>query len=156
MKWNKGLTTTTSTTWNTPIFLFDKLNKEFEFTLDPCSTIKSAKCVTFYTKKENGLNQDWEGHSVFMNPPYGREIKEWVKKAYNESLKANTIVVGLIPARTDTRYWHEYIFNKAFDIRFLKGRLKFEKANGTTIGPAPFPSAIIIWSSDKNIKKEQK
>jgi site-specific DNA-methyltransferase (adenine-specific) len=127
--------------WSTPLSFFVKLNEEFNFTLDPCCTIESAKCTKFFTKKEDGLKQSWEGYNVFMNPPYGREIKDWIKKAHDESKKNNTIVVCLIPARTDTRYWHEYIFNKAKDIRFLKGRLKF----GNSKNSAPFPSAVVVF-----------
>jgi len=110
--------------WCTPRDFFNKLNQEFNFTLDPCCTEKSALCNKFYTPKEDGLIQDWEGETVFVNPPYGREINKWVKKAYEESKKPNTKVVMLIPSRTDTRYFHDYIYNKA-KIRFIKGRLKF-------------------------------
>ena len=95
--------------WTTPQDLYDELNTEFKFTLDPCCTIESAKCDKFYTKKENGLIQDWSEDIVFMNPPYGREIPKWIEKAYKESLNG-AIVVCLIPARTDTRYWWKYIF----------------------------------------------
>jgi site-specific DNA-methyltransferase (adenine-specific) len=127
--------------WTTPKDFFEKLNNEFNFTLDPCCTTETAKCSKFYTQKENGLKQCWGGNKVFMNPPYGREIKYWIKKAFEESLKPNTLVVCLIPARTDTTYWHEYIFNKAKDIRFLKGRLKFGNSNNS----APFPSAVVVF-----------
>lgn len=127
--------------WTTPQDLYDELNIEFKFTLDPCCTIGSAKCDKFYTKKENGLIQDWSEDIVFMNPPYGREIPKWIEKAYKESLNG-AIVVCLIPARTDTRYWWKYIFPYA-EIRFIKGRIKFEK-NGKK-APAPFPSAIVIF-----------
>lgn len=126
--------------WATPQHLFDELYKEFNFTLDPCATHENAKCEKYFTEKENGLLQDWSDDVVFMNPPYGREIKHWIKKAYEESLKG-AIVVCLIPARTDTMYWHDYIFGKAFDIRFLRGRLKF----GDSKNSAPFPSAIVIY-----------
>ncbi|EKC6437869.1 adenine methyltransferase [Staphylococcus pseudintermedius] len=129
-----------SNEWSTPQWLFDDLNKEFNFTLDPCATQKTKKCEKFYSVEEDGLSKSWKGHTVFMNPPYGREIKKWIKKAHDES-DEDTIVVCLIPARTDTIYWHEYIFNKAHDIRFLKGRLKF----GDSKNSAPFPSAIVIY-----------
>lgn len=128
-----------SNEWETPSELFEKLNKEFRFTLDPCCTKENAKCERHFTIAEDGLKQDWSDHNVFMNPPYGRQIKKWVKKAYKESLKGATVVC-LIPARTDTSYWHEYIFNKA-EIRFLRGRVKFSNSkNG-----APFPSAIVVY-----------
>ncbi|MCD8905911.1 phage N-6-adenine-methyltransferase [Staphylococcus chromogenes] len=126
--------------WATPQYLFDELNKEFNFTLDPCATRENAKCNQYFTVKENGLMQDWSKDVVFMNPPYGREIKYWIKKAYEESLEGATVVC-LIPARTDTTYWHEYIFNNAHEIRFLKGRLKFGDSNNS----APFPSAVVIY-----------
>jgi len=130
------------TTWETPQSFFDELNKEFNFTLDPCATSETAKCKKFYTKKDNGLIQDWGGETVFYNPPYGTAIKHWVKKCYEEAKKPNTTVVMLMPARTDTIYFHEYIYHKA-EIRFIKGRLKFGgKQKGS--GSAPFPSMVVI------------
>lgn len=123
--------------WSTPQNFFDNLNDEFKFTLDPCANKENAKCLKFYTEKDNGLVQSWDQEIVFCNPPYGREIGKWVKKA---SEAEGGVVVMLIPARTDTRYFHEYIYNKA-EIRFLKGRLKF---GGATNG-APFPSMIVIF-----------
>ncbi len=129
--------------WSTPQAFFDELNKEFNFTLDPCATSENAKCTKYFTVEDDGLKQDWSKDVVFMNPPYGREIKYWVQKAYEESLKGATVVC-LIPARTDTTYWHDYIFGKADDIRFIKGRLKF----GGSKNPAPFPSAIIIYKGE--------
>ena len=129
--------------WGTPKDLFDKLNDEFGFTLDPCASEENYKCDKYYTVEDDGLKQDWGGQTVFMNPPYRREIKSWVRKAYMESLKG-AVVVCLIPARTDTIYWHDYIFPHAKDIRFLKGRLRFVKGN--KIGDAaPFPSAVVIF-----------
>ena len=131
--------------WETPIEFFNKINEEFNFTLDPCCEIETAKCRKFFTKETDGLTQCWGGHTVFMNPPYGREQIEWIKKAYNESLKENTIVVCLIPSRTDTKVWHDIIFPYA-EVRFLKGRLKF----GNSKNAAPFPSALVIFGkSDK-------
>lgn len=143
-KINSGLMSSNSNEWYTPKVLYEELNKEFNFTLDPCATKQSAKCEKFYTITEDGLKQDWGSEIVFINPPYGREISKWVKKAYEESIKG-ALCVMLIPARTDTSYWHNYIFGKASDIRFLRGRIKFEKQDGTTMGSAPFPSAIIVW-----------
>lgn len=134
-------------TWETPKSFFKKLNEEFKFNLDPCCEIVTAKCHKYYTEKENGLIQDWGGHTVFVNPPYGRHQIEWIKKAYEESKKENTIVVCLIPARPDTKIWHDIIFPYA-DIRFIKGRLKF----GDSKNSAPFPSALIIF--DKNKKQK--
>ena len=129
--------------WSTPQEFFDELDKEFNFTLDPCATSENAKCNKYFTVEDDGLKQDWSKDTVFMNPPYGREIKYWVQKAYEESLKGATVVC-LIPARTDTAYWHDYIFGKADDIRFLRGRLKF----GDSKNSAPFPSAIIIYKGE--------
>lgn len=130
-----------SNEWDTPQDFYDKLNKEFGFSLDPCSTHSNAKCEKHFTQEEDGLLQDWGGHIVFMNPPYGRDISRWVQKAYEESKKPDTTVVCLIPARTDTSYWHDYIFGKAADIRFIRGRLKF----GNSKNAAPFPSAVIVF-----------
>lgn len=130
-----------SNEWSTPQYLFDKLDREFSFTLDPCDTDGNAKCDKYFTVDDDGLIQDWSNDIVFMNPPYGREIKYWVQKAYEESLKGATVIC-LIPAITDTIYWHDYIFGKASDIRFLKGRLKF----GESKNSAPFPSAIIVFN----------
>ena len=129
-----------SNEWTTPQHLFDELNQEFNFTLDPCATEENAKCSKHFTIEDDGLSKDWSNDVVFMNPPYGREIKKWIKKAYEESLKGATVVC-LIPARTDTTYWHDFIFDKADDIRFLKGRLKF----GNGKNSAPFPSAIVVY-----------
>lgn len=130
--------------WRTPKDFFDKLNEEFHFTLDPCCTIENALCKKFYTSKEDGLIQDWGGETVYCNPPYGKEISKWVKKCFEESKKENTIIVMLIPARTDTIYFHNYIYHKAKEIRFVKGRLKFEGEQKER-GSAPFPSMIVIF-----------
>lgn len=124
-----------SNEWETPQYLFDELDLKYHFTLDPCSTADNAKCKKYYTIKEDGLSQDWQGETVFCNPPYGRELSKWIKKCYEESRKPDTIVVMLIPARTDTKAFHEYILGKS-EIHFIKGRLKF---NGHRHN-APFPS----------------
>ena len=130
-----------STGWSTPQDFFDHLDQQFgPFTLDPCATEQNYKVKNYLTEKDNGLEQSWEGHTVFMNPPYGREIKHWIKKAYEEGQKDNTTVVALLPARTDTKYWHEYVM-KADCVFFLKGRLKF----GGCDNSAPFPSAIVVF-----------
>jgi len=129
--------------WATPQSFFDSLNEEFNFTLDPCATPKTAKCDKFYTKHDDGLSKDWGGETVFCNPPYGRQIGKWVKKCYKEAAKDNTIVVMLIPARTDTRYFHDYIY-KNHEIRFVKGRLKFVDSKGNCFSPAPFPSMVVV------------
>ena len=143
MKDISALMSSKEMTWETPQDFFDKLNEEFHFTLDPCATVETAKCAKFYTKETDGLAQDWEGETVFCNPPYGTEIKHWVKKCHEESLKPNTKVVMLVPARTDTIYFHEHIYHIA-ELRFVKGRLKFG-GNAKKNGCAPFPSMIVLF-----------
>jgi phage N-6-adenine-methyltransferase len=140
-----------SNEWETPKDLFAKLNDEFDFTLDPCCTIDNKTCPNYFTINDDGLNKDWAGHNVYVNPPYGREIGKWVKKCYEESLKG-TLCVMCIPSRTDTRWFHDYIQGKA-EVRFLKGRLKFinrllpsYNENGQfKVSPAPFPSMIVVF-----------
>jgi site-specific DNA-methyltransferase (adenine-specific) len=127
--------------WATPQDFYNKLNEEFNFTLDPCSTHENAKCKKHYTIEEDGLKQNWQGETVFCNPPYGRDVKQWVKKCYEESKKPNTTVVLLIFARTDTAYFHDYIYNKVREIRFIRGRLKF----GNSTNAAPAPSMVVVF-----------
>lgn len=139
-----------SNEWETPQSLYDELNREFGFTLDPCATHENQKCEKYYTIEDDGLSKSWEGETVFMNPPYGREIGAWVKKAYDETRVPNTTVVCLLPARTDTRWFHDYC--QKGEVRFLKGRLKFVNRalpswNSTgdfKLSPAPFPSMIVV------------
>ncbi len=135
---NQGMFSSNTNEWSTPLSFYRGLQKEFNFTLDPCATKENAKCDKFYTKEDNGLGKSWENEIVFCNPPYGREIGKWVKKCYEESEHA--LVVMLIPSRTDTRYFHDYIYHKS-EIRFIKGRLKF----GDSKSPAPFPSMVVIF-----------
>jgi phage N-6-adenine-methyltransferase len=123
--------------WATPQALFDDLDAEFGFETDVCATADNAKCPAFYTTEDDGLRQKWTG-VCWMNPPYGRQIGDWVRKAY-ESAQAGAIVVSLVPARTDTKWWNQYCVHG--EIRFLEGRLKF----GDGKQSAPFPSAIIIF-----------
>jgi len=127
--------------WSTPQDFYDELNKEFNFTLDPCALKENAKCKQYFTPDDDGLTKDWNGNIVFCNPPYGRKISDWVEKCFNESKKENTTVVMLIPSRTDTKYFHQFIYKKAKDIRFIKGRLKF----GNSKNSAPFPSMIVVF-----------
>lgn len=134
----KGMFTSNSNEWATPKALYDELNKEFHFTLDPCATPENAKCKKFYTEAENGLLQDWSNEIVFCNPPYGRAIKDWIEKASKEAEKGATVVM-LIPARTDTSYFHKYIY-KRHEIRFIAGRLHFNESKQS----APFPSMIVV------------
>jgi site-specific DNA-methyltransferase (adenine-specific) len=132
--------------WETPKALYEKLNKEFNFDLDPCASADNAKCSNFFTEEDDGLAQEWgPNRTVFVNPPYGREIKNWVKKAYEESRKEKTTVVMLIPSRTDTVYWHQYCM-KAAEIYFIKGRLKFSDSSMS----APFPSAVVVFRNHWN------
>jgi phage N-6-adenine-methyltransferase len=123
--------------WSTPQKFFDALNTEFRFTLDVCADGSNAKCDTYFTAEQDGLAQEW-GARCWMNPPYGREIGKWMKKAYESSL-SGVLVVCLVPARTDTRWWHEYAMRG--EIRFIRGRLKF----GDAVFSAPFPSAVVIF-----------
>ena len=129
--------------WSTPKALFDELNEEFGFTLGPCSTSDNHLCDKYYTIQDNGLQQDWKGERVFCNPPYS-EISKWCEKAFYESKNPNTLIVMLIPSRTDTRYFHDYILHRT-EIRFVKGRLKF----GDSKNSAPFPSMIVIFRGAK-------
>jgi site-specific DNA-methyltransferase (adenine-specific) len=139
---NDGMFTSNTNEWATPRAFFDALDAEFHFDLDPCATPQNAKCRKFFTAEQNGLDQDWGvGGRVFCNPPYGREIGRWVRKCWEESRKPNTLVVMLIPARTDTSYFHDYIYGKAREIRFIRGRLHFnESPQG-----APFPSMVVVF-----------
>lgn len=123
--------------WSTPQAFYDRLDTEFVFTLDPCATDDNHKTDRYFTIKDDGLSQSWDNEVVFMNPPYGRVIGDWMKKAS----EANAIVVCLIPARTDTRWWHDYVIGRADEIRFIRGRLKF----GNQVNSAPFPSAVVIY-----------
>jgi len=128
-------------TWETPQNFFDEINKEFNFTLDVCATSETAKCSNFFTPEIDALKQDWKG-VCWMNPPYGRELSKWIEKASQEAEKGATIV-ALIPSRTDTKYFHDFIYNK-HEIRFIKGRLKF----GNATNSAPFPSMLVIFKKD--------
>ena len=129
--------------WATPQGFFDELNKEFHFTIDTAANEENHKCERFFTKEQNGLACPWGGHTVFCNPPYGREIGKWVQKAWEEHKTSGNTVVMLLPARTDTRWFHEFIYGKA-EIRFVRGRLKF----GNATNSAPFPSMVVVWGGD--------
>lgn len=135
----KGLFMSERLNWRTPQEFFNKLDQEFGFKLDPCADPKHTLKPTITNMYENmGLVFSWHG-PAFMNPPYGREIGKWLKKAYEESLRGVTVVC-LIPSRTDTRWWHEYVM-KAAEIRFIRGRLKFDGQKNS----APFPSAVVVF-----------
>ncbi len=139
------MTSSNDMTWATPQKWYDYLNLEFKFTLDPCCSEETAKCKRFYTEKDNGLEKDWSDERVFMNPPYGRFIGEWMEKAYQES-KKGALVVCLIPARVDTLWWHSTAM-KASDVRFPIGRLKFGEAKSS----APFPVAIVVFRPSTSV-----
>lgn len=125
--------------WATPQAFFDHLNGEFGFTLDVCATAENAKCSAFFSPEVDGLVQQWTG-ICWMNPPYGRSIGRWVQKAFESAMGNGATVVCLLPARTDTRWWHDYCMS-AQEIRFVKGRLRF----GGGENSAPFPSAIVVF-----------
>ena len=136
-----GLFSSRTDEWATPVRLFQELDAEFHFDLDPCATSENHKCPDYYTKEENGLLQNWGGRRVFCNPPYGKAMPAWVQKCSEEAKKPDTLVVMLIPARTDTAYFHDYIYKKAKEIRFIRGRLHYNDAKQA----APFPSMIVIF-----------
>lgn len=129
--------------WATPQWLFDELNEQYNFTIDVCATQENAKCTNFYSPEEDGLSQPWEGR-VWCNPPYGRNIGKWVQKAADSS----ALVVMLLPARTDTRWFHDYIYGKA-DIKFLRGRLKFGGAKNS----ATFPSMVVVFNEELEVEE---
>lgn len=140
---DKVLFSSNNMSWETPTEFFDKLNIKLKFDLDACASDENHKLPNYYTEKDDALTKSWLGN-VFMNPPYGRHIGEFIRKAYEEHLRdPDRFIVMLIPSRTDTKYWHDYIQDKA-TVKFLKGRLKFE-INGKPMNTAPFPSALIIY-----------
>lgn len=125
--------------WETPQDFFDELDAEFHFTLDACALPENAKCARYCTPEQDGLSQPWTG-VVWCNPPYGRNIGKWVQKAHEENRRNNNYIVMLLPARTDTKWFHDYILSKA-EIRFIRGRLKFGGAKNS----APFPSMVVVF-----------
>lgn len=135
---NEAMFSSKKMNWGTPQKLFDTLNAEFHFTLDPCADDFNHKCEKYYTEVDDGLSKDWGTETVFCNPPYGREIAKWVKKCSEH----RGLAVMLIPARTDTRWFHEYIWMQDnVSVAFLPGRVKFEGAKNS----APFPSMIVTF-----------
>lgn len=126
--------------WSTPQFLFDSLNSVFNFNLDPCADKFNHKCDFYFDKDLDGLSQSWAGFRVFCNPPYGRTISKWVYKSYISSFLDNTVIVLLLPVRTDTKWFHDFIINDSY-IYFIKGRLKF----GDSKNNAPFPSMVVVY-----------
>lgn len=135
-----GMMTSSTDLWATPQEFFDELNATWHFNLDCCALPENAKCEMYYTPEQDGLKQDWNG-TVWMNPPYGREIGKWVKKAYSEA-QNGCIVVALLPARTDTKWFHDWIYEmNGVEFYFVKGRLKFSGCKS----PAPFPSMVVVF-----------
>jgi site-specific DNA-methyltransferase (adenine-specific) len=137
---SKTLYSSRSEEWPTPRQFFDALQHEFRFTLDPCATEVNAKCGKFFTKRHDGLARDWGHHRVFCNPPYGRTMALWARKCF-EASRRGALVVLLAHARTDTRWFHDWVHGKADDIRFVRGRLKF----GDGRQSAPFPSLVAVF-----------
>ena len=129
--------------WATPQSFFDELDKEFHFTVDVCASHENHKCDWYFTQEDDGLSKNWGGQTVFCNPPYS-EIGKWVKKAHDEAKKDGTVVVMLIPSRTSTKYFHDYIYHRT-EIRFVSGRLHFNDGKGR----APFPSMVVIFRGAK-------
>jgi len=134
----KGMFSSKTDLWSTPQGFFDLLHAIFKFQVDVCAIPENAKCATFYSPDNDGLAQDWHG-TVWMNPPYGAEISKWVEKAYHSAKENGATVVCLLPARVDTKWWHDYCAKG--EVYFLKGRLKF----GGSKNSAPFPSAIVVF-----------
>lgn len=141
---SRALFTCDSEEWSTPQDFYDRLNDEFHFTLDPCATNENAKCGKFYTKEQDGLAQDWTGETVFCNPPYGRRVGAWCEKCYKHS-QAGGLAVMLIHSRTDTKWFHDWVYGKA-ELRFIKGRLHFSEKDR-----APFPSLVAVYRGKSEI-----
>ena len=148
MSLNQGMMTSNSDEWTTPSALFRALDRRFGFELDPAATKENALCSMFFTEAESGLVKSWKPWRVFVNPPYSH-VADWMRKCSSESEKGCPLICALIPARTDTRWWHDFV--KTADlIHFLKGRLKF----GDGAGSAPFPSALAFWFGLGRLKEE--
>lgn len=128
-------------TWATPPEFFAKLDAEFGFTLDPCCVPETAKCARYYTPAEDGLAQDWSGEVVFMNPPYGRSLPAWMKKAWEESQRGATVVC-LVPARTGSAWFHDWAMRG--EVRYLRGRVRFI-LDGVRKGSPAFDSAVVVF-----------
>ncbi|MGD1036370.1 MAG: DNA N-6-adenine-methyltransferase [Roseiarcus sp.] len=137
---HQSLYSSRSEEWPTPRSFYDALNKEFHFSLDACASKENAKCGMFFTKDDDGLTRDWGAHRVFCNPPYGKTMRQWARKCFEASQRGATVVL-LAHARTDTRWFHQWVYGKAAEIRFVKGRLRF--GDGTQ--SAPFPSLVAVF-----------
>jgi site-specific DNA-methyltransferase (adenine-specific) len=128
--------------WATPPEIFDPLHREFGFTLDACATKDNAKVAAFFDEPADGLAQDWTGQRVWMNPPYGREIYAWTRKA-RESAERGALVVGLLPASTDLAWWHDDVAGHA-EVRFIRGRVRF-LTGGPYRASGFFASVVVVW-----------
>jgi len=156
MNMNKVHFSSNNQDWETPAWLFDKLDKVFNFTLDPCASKDNAKCETYFTKEDNALDLDWSG-IAFVNPPYERKrgVQDlWVKKCFVEAISGTSSLM-LIPARTETKRWQTCIFMQAEAICFINGRVKFE-LNGAAQGSPAFPSALVWFNFDVDMNRKQK
>ena len=140
----EGMFSSNTPVWETPNDLFEELNNVFHFDVDVCALPENTKCTRYFSPEQDGLAQKWSG-ACWMNPPYGGEIAKWMQKAYESSLDG-AVVVCLVPVRTDTRWWHDYV-GKSAHIEFIKGRLKF----GSSKNSAPFPSAIVVFANDNRL-----
>lgn len=147
MSLNPGMMSSETDQWATPQEFYDALDAEFRFTLDTAADATNAKAPAFYTQEDDGLQQSWNG-TVWCNPPYGRVIGDWVKRGREAAVSGEAdAVVMLVPSRTDTRWWHDNVMAHAEEVRFVKGRLKFGGK-----GPAPFPSAVVIFRPQRNVE----
>lgn len=136
---NELMFSSDSAEWSTPAVFFDELDEKWNFSLDPCATHENHKCALYYTKEDDGLKQSWKEHIVYCNPPYGRGVGAWIQKAVDESTHA--VIVMLLPARTDTRWFQQLVKPNALAVQFLPGRLKF----GGCANAAPFPSMLVYF-----------
>jgi phage N-6-adenine-methyltransferase len=139
--------------WETPPELFAALDAEFHFTLDPCATPENAKCTLYFTEADNGLEKDWGWNNVFMNPPYGREVAAWTRKARFAAEQGGALVVGLLPASTDLAWWHEDVVPVA-EVRYIRGRVRFG-TGGPYRASGFFASVIVIWRPYTHVKGKQ-
>ena len=151
-KTQKTLFSSKSDEWETGKDFFNGLKQYWDFDLDPCATDSNHKCIKYYTSQDDGLSKDWGQHVSFMNPPYS-EVKKWIKKAHQESLKEYTTVVCLIPSRTETINF-KYCWDNATSLYFIQGRLTFDNINNVKKSPAPFPSMLVVFEGkrESNIK----
>ena len=139
---NPALFSTGQGEWGTPQHLFDHLHSIYRFTIDLAATAENAKLPRFYTKEQDSLAQDWTGERGFLNPPYGRGVGAWVKKAYESSRQPGTLIVMLLPSRTDVAWFHDYIADDPHVcVYWVRGRLKFEGGKSS----APFPSMVVVF-----------